>query len=261
MGKNLITILESFGLNQKEAKTYLALLELSEAHPSIISKKSGIKRPTTYVILEQLTQKGLVSHVKKKNAIVYRAIDPRKLLEEEKNKINNLEDALPELTSLGTKFGVTPQMSIYEGTKGLIQIMEDTLSTTEPLLCWCDVEMAVSTVLADYFPYYLKKKIEKKIALKGIFTYNQAGLRHKKFQKEELREVYLVPKDKFPFKNEINIYEDKVAIISHQDEMGVIIQNQNIADSQKAIFHLAFAYAKILEKEILTSKDKAYLQF
>lgn len=259
MKENLATTLESLGLNPKEAKIYLSLLELNEGHPSTISRKSGVKRPTTYVILEQLTKKGLVSHVKKNTGVLYRAVDPRKLIEEEKNKINALEDSLPELLSLGSKFGATPQMSVYEGQKGLVQIMEDTLNSSETLLCWCDVDIATGTILSEYFPYYLRKKVERNIFLKGIFTYNKAGLRHKKFQKEEFREVYLVPKEKFPFKNEINIYDDKVAIISHQDEIGIIIQNQNIADSQKAIFNLAFEYAKILEKEVLTEKDKKYL--
>ena len=53
------------------------------------------------------------------------------------------------------------------------------------------------------------------------------------------------------FKNEINIYDDKVAIISHEDQIGVIIQNKNIADTQRSIFELGFEYAKILEKQKL----------
>jgi hypothetical protein len=45
----------------------------------------------------------------------------------------------------------------------------------------------------------------------------------------------------------INIYDDKVAIVSHQDQVGVIIENKNIADTQRSIFNFAFDYAKILE--------------
>ncbi len=74
----------------------------------------------------------------------------------------------------------------------------------------------------------------------------------KKFGEAELREIYLIPKEKFPFRNEINIYDDKVAIISHEDEIGVIIQNKNIADTQRSIFELGFEYAKILERDLLT---------
>ncbi len=73
------------------------------------------------------------------------------------------------------------------------------------------------------------------------------AIKFKERGKEELREIYIIPKEKFPFYNEINIYDDKVAIISHQDQGGVIIQNQFIADTQRSIFKLGFKYAKIIE--------------
>lgn len=253
-------ILTDLGLSEKEAKIYLALLELNESVPGIISRKANIKRPTTYVLLENLVKKGLITTITRNKVTHYRAVDPQIFLETEKTKVERLESLMPELMNIKNKFGIEPQMSVFHGEKGLIEIMEDTLTTKGELLCWCDVEIAVSTVLSDYFPTYLKKKIQKKIWLKGIFTYNKAGLRHKKMEKEELREVRLVPKEKFPFENEINIYDDKVAIISHQDKVGVIIQNQSIADTQKAIFNLAFEYAGVIEKQTLTKEDRAYLR-
>jgi len=256
---HLQTILKKIGLNEKEAIIYLALLELKEGAPSSVAKKTGLKRPTTYIVLNTLEEKGVVSHFTKKGMLFYRATDPRLILEEEKNKVKQLEEAIPELSTLQNRFEIAPQMSVYQGKNGLIKIMEDTLTTKGELLCWCDVDLAVGTVLSDYFPYYLKKKIERKIWLRGIFSYNKGGLVHKKKEAEELREVYLIPKSKFPFKNEINIYDDKVAIISHQDEVGVIIQNQNIADTQRSIFELAFEYAKTLEKKILTEEDRKFL--
>lgn len=256
----LNTVLTDLGLSDKEARIYLALLQLNKSVPGIISRKANIKRPTTYVLLENLIKKGIVTTITKNKVIHYQAVDPKILLETEKTKVERLENILPELVSIKNTFGIEPQMSVFHGEKGLIEIMEDTLTTKEELLCWCDVDIAVSTVLSNYFPTYLKKKIEKKIWLRGIFTYNQAGLRHKKMGKEELREVFLVSKEKFPFENEINIYDDKVAIISHQDRVGVIIQNQSIADTQKAIFKFAFEYAQIVEAKLLTKKDKRYLE-
>ncbi len=253
-------ILIDLGLTDKEAKIYLAVLELNESVPGIISRKANVKRPTTYVLLENLIKKGLITTITRNKVTHYQAVDPKILLQTEKTKIERLETVLPELINIKNKFGIEPQMSVFHGEKGLIEIMEDTLTTTEELLCWCDVEIAVGTVLSDYFPSYLKKKIEKKIWLRGIFTYNKSGLRHKKMGKEELREVYLVPKEKFPFENEINIYDDKVAIISHADKVGVIIQNQSIADTQKAIFKLAFEYAQIVESKTLTKEDLLYLK-
>ncbi|MFA5793020.1 MAG: helix-turn-helix domain-containing protein [Candidatus Gracilibacteria bacterium] len=257
--EQLIKTLIDTGLNEKEAKIYLTLLELNEAQPSVIARKANVKRPTTYVILKQLQEKGLISYFTKDKCIYFRANKPMKLVEDLLNKYIRLKESLPDLLSLHKKYTSTPQMSIFEGREGLIQIMEDTLTASTELLCWADISLAVYTILEDYYPEYIKKKVKGKKWLRGIFSYDKKALTFKKKGIQELREVYLVPKDKFPFKNEINIYDDKVAIISHQDEIGVIIQNQNIADTQKAIFNLAFEYAKILEKDLLTKEDLAYL--
>jgi HTH-type transcriptional regulator, sugar sensing transcriptional regulator len=245
--KNLTKILQSIGLTEKEAKIYIALLELQESQPSIIAKRANIKRSTAYVLLESLKKRGLVSHCKKNEQTFYRSTNPATLLEYEENKIDSLKESLPEFIALKGKFTITPQMSIYEGKRGLIQIMEDTLTTSTELLCWANPTIVFS-LLEDYYPSYIETKVKRKIWLRGIFCADKIGKSFKEKGHEELREVYLIPKKDFPFKNEINIYDDKVAIISHEDQVGVIIQNQNIADTQRAIFELGFKAAKMLDK-------------
>jgi sugar-specific transcriptional regulator TrmB len=256
---NLEKILTNTGLTEKEAKIYISLLELKEALPSVIAKKAKIKRPTSYLILDELVKKGLASKIKKGAYYHFQGISPHNLLEDQYNKYTSLEKALPELLKLHEIYSIKPQVSFFEGKEGLIRIMEDTLTTKTDLLCWADVALATNTVLKDYYPSYVHKKVKNKIWLRGIFCYDKLALEYKKQGAEELREVYLIPKKDYPFKNEINIYDDKVAIISHQDGTGVMIQNQNIADTQRAIFNFAFKYAKLAEKETLTSEDLKYL--
>src|SRR3989338_746382 len=72
--------LQHFGLNEKQASIYLALLELGTASAPSISKKSGVKRPTTYVILQELRQKVLLTEMPKKSKTLYTAKSPEILL-------------------------------------------------------------------------------------------------------------------------------------------------------------------------------------
>jgi sugar-specific transcriptional regulator TrmB len=257
---DIISILEQNGLSEKEAKVYLAMLELKDALPSTISRKTGVKRPTTYVILEALAARGLASRVDKKGLTYYQALDPRILIEDQYTKYKSLEKTLPELLSLHRRFSSAPQMRLFEGKEGLIKIMEDTLTTKTPICNWTNADLAATTILADYYPTYIRKKVAKKVWVNAILGYDKRALDFKKYEKEELREVHLIPKDKFPFKNEICIYENKVAILSHLDAVGVIIENANIADTQRSIFNFGFEYAKILEEKLLTAKDFAYLK-
>lgn len=253
--KQLQFLLQTLGFSDKEAQVYLLLLELNEALPSVIARKTGLKRPTVYMVLEELQKRGLVSSIKRSNVLYYQSSKPEFFLEKEradllqKNRsLEALSTSLPELLALHHQYAATPQMSVYYGKEGLIQVMEDTLTSKTELLCWANPEVVYS-VLESYYPIYIKKKVQRKIWLRGIFCQDKIGERFKTRSKKELREVILIPKEKYPFKNEINIYDDKVAIISHADKVGIIIQNQDIADSQRAIFNLAFDYAKILNKE------------
>ncbi len=244
---DLNSVLENIGLSEKESKIYLALLEMKESLPSTIAKKAGVKRPTTYLILEQLLQKGLLSQIKKGGYFYFQPVNPHSILEDQYKKYNDLEKALPELLSMHALYSVKPQVSFFEGKEGIIRIMEDTLKTSTELLCWADVNLANNTLLKDYYPGYIKTKVARGIWLRGIFSYDKYALKLKENGQKELREVYLIPKEKFPFKNEINIYDNKVAIVSHEDQIGVIIENKNIADTQRSIFNFAFEYAKILD--------------
>lgn len=194
MDHDLLTqLLKKIGFSEKEAKVYLALLELNEALPSAIARKTGLKRTNTYAILEELQARGIVSSVKKTGVLYYQASKPEFFIEKERQAatsvsqtLDALSIALPELQSLHKQYSVTPQMSVYYGKEGLIQIMEDTLTTKTELLCWANCDVSLD-LLRDYYPSYIRKKVQRKIWLKGVFLYTQEGLKFKKRSKKELR--------------------------------------------------------------------------
>jgi HTH-type transcriptional regulator, sugar sensing transcriptional regulator len=257
---NLANVLQASGLGEKEAKVYLALLELGEATPATIARLSRIKRSTTYLLLGDLVNRGVATHVKKKKISYFRVLNPYLLWELQNEKLERLRDALPFLSELRKTAESTPQMSIYEGIDGLVQMMEETLTCPDTELCyWADMSLITTKAFKDYWRKYIQKRIARNIRVKGIVSYDPIAVEFKKNSKAELREVYLIPKKEFPFKNEINIYGNKLAIISHDDLMGVVIENKNIAETQRSIFNFAFQYAKIIEDTLLTSEDRKVL--
>ena len=74
-------VLEQLGLNEKEAKVYLACLQLGKAAVLLIAKKAALKRPNTYLILEALSAKKLISIVIEGKKKYYTAESPTKLLQ------------------------------------------------------------------------------------------------------------------------------------------------------------------------------------
>ena len=75
----LIKSLKNLGLNEKEARVYVALLQLGKATAYSVAKHSGLKKPTTYVILDDLIDKGIVSKVPRAKIMQYTAISPEDL--------------------------------------------------------------------------------------------------------------------------------------------------------------------------------------
>ncbi len=62
---NLTFTLEKAGLNKRETVLYLALLQMGPSSVLSIAKKADMKRPTAYLVLDDLMQKGLVAEVPK----------------------------------------------------------------------------------------------------------------------------------------------------------------------------------------------------
>jgi sugar-specific transcriptional regulator TrmB len=244
---DLAVVLESVGMSDKEAKVYLLLLEYEDSLASTIARKAGIKRSTVYMVLDSLRKKGYVTLYVKAGVQYFKALEPELILEDIDVKYRILKESIPDLKKLNKMFHVRPSVQIFEGKEGLIRLMEDTLTTeNKELLVWSDINLAWYGPIESYFPEYVKKRVEKKIWVKGIFTDSEQARGFKQRSKSELRKVNLIDPEKFPFKNEINIYNNKVNIISFKDEMGVLIENEDIANTQKSIFELAWEYTELL---------------
>ncbi len=79
--------LQNLNFKPKEVKLYLALLELGEANMERLVAKSGLKRATTYDVIESLKKKGFIAITKKAKKTFYYAENPNqigKLLDEKK---------------------------------------------------------------------------------------------------------------------------------------------------------------------------------
>ncbi|MEK7086112.1 MAG: hypothetical protein AAB953_03820 [Patescibacteria group bacterium] len=92
----------------------------------------------------------------------------------------------------------------------------------------------------------MEKRTKKQIYLRGICPKDKDGELVQSQDKKYNREMRLIPSAQFDFTNEINIYDDKVAIISFKDELiGMIIESMEIANSQRAIFNMCWQFASL----------------
>lgn len=248
METQLIPILTNLGLTDKEAKVFLACTQLGTSVVSEIAHASRINRVTTYDILEKLKQRGLVSYYTQKKIKYFSGISPETLLEEYEKRTNDLRTALPKFKTLTGEIN-HPRVRYFEGLEGIKAIYADSLNSKSEILNYSN-SAEIRLQWPNYDQEYVEKRAKKKIHLRGIAPKDKAGeLIHSQDQKY-YREIRLVPSEEFDFTNEINIYDDKVSIISFKDELiGMIIESIEIANSQRAIFNMCWQFAETLDKK------------
>lgn len=267
----LTSLLQKIGLSEKDAEVYLACLELGTQPASVIARKAGLKRPTTYLILEALLKKGLVSEYTGSNVKYFTAVSPEYLLnyvEKQRRELTahqrELEEYLPQLSSLTNPYSLSPKVRFYEGMEGIERVMSDTLTSSEPLRCYSTMDAWFSRQdTKDYIIWYGKQRVNvKKIPLRSI---NPDTPISRKYLEDDYPEVNInpkmsnfrwLPKDIQEFSNEINIYDNKMAIacLGKNELLGVLIESENIARTQKSIFEAAWRAALPAKWELTERK-------
>lgn len=246
--------LEYIGFSEKEVVVYLALLSLGKGTVTEISRKAGINRPTGYHVLASLSAKELVKVSGKEPKQEYVAESPDQIekllvnkIEEDQKFINEARKIIPELKSIHN-VADRPKVFFYEGEEGLEKVYEDTLTSHEPIRGYATVD-DMHKGLKNYFPEYYKRRAKAGISIRAITPKTEIGIERQSHDKEEMREMALVPADKYYFSPEINIYDNKVMIASWREKLGIIIESSEIADAMKKIYELSWAEAKRLDKE------------
>lgn len=241
----LQTALENMGLSDKESVVYLALLKIGTAKASAIATAADLNRTTAYDILRHLTRKGVVIKFTKNKTAFYSIPDPRSLVthldhqklkfaDEIEHKKEQLNSLLPELISLAHTGNTKPKVRFYEGSKGIREAYEDTLSATPPIFAYADIS-SINEELSDYFPNYLERRIKQKIHARAIVPDTLAWRELAKHNREHLREVRFLPKGA-NYTPEINIYDNKMLMVSWREKIAIIIESKELADLQRLIF-------------------------
>lgn len=254
MNDNLETNLKHVGLSDKEARVYLAVLELDPSTVLQIAQKAGINRPTAYVQIESLTQLGLMSsYMKGKKR--YFSVEPPERLEElievKKSKIEEqkkrLADILPELKLLFDTAGERPIVRFYEGREGIIAINADIFKKGDKEL--------MGFYPADFYEDFFTKeeraeirKVREKKHVVARSLYTRKAGPYEEPPPKGLVDKF-IPEDKFPFFAGVEIYDNKIAVHSLRGKVvGAIIESSYIADTMRSIFELAWEAADKYQK-------------
>lgn len=238
----LQNVLQHLGLNEKEAKVYLALLQLGTATVPAISVKAETKRPTTYLILEELRMKGLATLLPKKAKALYTAESPRILLEEQREKEEIIRANLPELLAIYNSKKEKPKVVYYQGEDNILKLYAEIFKEKE-ILFYGSIA-SISPKVREQINRYSVKIKKDKLNVREVLQADAESVQFAKDNNLENHRLKIAPEN-FPFPTDNIIFGNKVAIITYKDSpMAVVIESNDVVATYKSLFEIAWQSIK-----------------
>lgn len=243
--------LAGIGFSEKEIKVYISALELGEASVLQIAKKSRINRTTTYPILSALKDKGLVSVINKGKKQLFFAESPEKIgifvdarIRELESHKNNLPDLVKELKVFENRRQNKPIVRFYEGDEGINTMLEEFVPEGEKVVDPDNdqnkmyisysrdmQESSVSEKRRDY-----RRQIRNKTGVKSVYLYTKDK---GELISDTLRQRIKVDKKRYPFPAHIAVFKDRIRLISYTKNMGILIFDEELAETLRSLMRLA----------------------
>lgn len=240
--------LQDAGLSEKESKVYLAALELGAETAQNIAKKAGINRATTYVQIESLKEKGLMSEFEKGKKTFYTAETPDRLdtllnaMESDLSfKREELQKIIPALGEMFAGAGERPKVRFYEGVEGTKAIRDEFLKNkSKKVYSFTNLDK-----LFEQFPKHEDEFSSRRIAA-GIESYiiytRQEGPMDNATDRSKLRNAKFISSEKMPINADITIFDDKISLATYKIKpSAIIIENKEIAETLKSVFQFIWS--------------------
>ena len=234
------------GLSEKEACVYLASLELGSAVVQDIAKKANVNRATTYVCIEALAARGLMSTFVKGKKRYFSGETPERLLSivrlqrlelEEKEK--EVESIIPRLMALFNADGEKPQIRYLEGPQG-IRTVRQMFATTEGefiQIIPVDEVKNMDAILEGHDEHF--ETLRKNGGVGRVLALTASA-------PDQLRplpgtEIRAIPPEKFPLHGEISVRGNTIFMYSYKSNLlGLIITSKELSAAVRALFELAW---------------------
>jgi sugar-specific transcriptional regulator TrmB len=236
MAERFTRALETIGLSDKEARVYLAALELGPSTAQLLAAKATVNRPTAYIMIESLTKRGLMSSVQKGGKRFFSAAAPEQLLEltaAQRKDLQKKEDVAREILPDLLRFASgkeKPSVRVFEGDDVWTSLQRDMLATKAGEAF--DVSSAAPACLRGG----LGDEVLAAYRVTALRTGSAEGKDASKNASGRV-ETRVVNADAFPISGEAVMYGTKVALISSGPQgTSILIDDAKISATMRAMF-------------------------
>lgn len=247
----LVKELGLFGLSEKESCVYLASLELGPAPVQDISHKAKVNRATTYVMIESLMGRGLMSSFVRGKKRFYASESPERLRSvlrlqrrELEQKEEELEKIYPKLSGLYNAEGAKPQIRYLEGAEGINTVRELVRKIPGDIFQFTPFSPEnAADELKEGLDDFVRDVIAQNVPYRALLAVEDMSL--EKIPTIPNLEVRLIPRALFPTNGDITVRGNTICLYSYKSAiLAIVITSQEIADAMRSMFDLAWKAAE-----------------
>lgn len=234
--------IKALGFSEKEAKVYLALLEVGIGSAVSVANRAGIKRPTAYTVLEELIAKGTVFAVPQSKKKLYRAVPAQNLFELYEEKFDRAKRVLPAIQAISKQESYKPQVLLYEGVGGVKKALEygsKRLAGKEVKGFYAKTTPEILKAF-DNFKEHNDNMKESGIRSRGIVPQDQSVASFREQDKAYGRDMKEIPKEKYSADVAIEVGDTFVRFFDPVNLQGLIIENPAITKTMGEIFEMVW---------------------
>jgi len=256
--KTVTEALLKFGFDENEITIYLTALRHGPLAMAQIIEALDIPKLTAVSAVEALLDRGLLfvypSEPKK-----FGSERPARIVQHLESLLSNfsanldfIKDSVGELEA--TISDGRPQIRYYEGKEGIAGLIGDRhLEQPNEVLVFYPPDGVQGFFSGDEIIQMREQRVRRNIFHRVI----KSGSVQVGNEPLNLAEGVCVPQHNFPFSCDVEIWNDKVMIAKlDQGATALVIQSQQVADTFRSIFQLAYEGAEKYDKELNAKEDE-----
>lgn len=244
------------GFNNREIDIYVCLCSLGAQAGSVIARNTGMKRTTVYHTLHRLVDRGFITHYKKKSTSYFKIcpledamarLDRKKeQVEEQQVYLKQISALVDERVHINRNSMVDMRYLQYEGIDELKQLKLSLLQPGETICMYIYPEDNGQVFVAEkqFWNKYYHRVVTNNVTLKILIPRTLGGIHlRKNIHQAFVNNIRIMPSKSFPTPQgiEVNILKNRVVMIDNQS--GVTIESQKVAQLQLSTFGLAWKNA------------------
>ncbi|MFH1253783.1 MAG: helix-turn-helix domain-containing protein [Candidatus Uhrbacteria bacterium] len=244
--------LMEIGLTEKQTIVYLTCLQLGLDTVARVAKFSGLKRPTTYLILDELEKIGLVGKIKKEHRIMIKAEDPKNIITNLRSKKETAENILPSLQAIYNLNPAKPHIKIGEGIESVRNVYNEIFTylqshPQEKLLIFGSLKDACEHFESQVVNYFYRSMARTKNAVREIGNDDHETRKYYRASAKlnPNHEIKLIRQDGRFTETDNMLYGNTLVIFSVKEQIfATTIVSATITETYRTLFNMAWRSGK-----------------